>query len=172
MAKTLIDQMEIEYVDGRPYRKVSPKRVHSMVQLALAMLLKRCAGKQGSVGPEWCFRLSPGNELIPDVAYVSYERLRPLTNEEADEPPFAPDIAAEVRSPSRRSELAAEKIGKYLTHGSLLVLDIDPEECILYVHTQEGGVTAYRSGESFSNAIIPWLQFNVDELFIDLEIPR
>ncbi len=36
MAKMLSDKPEIEYVDGQPFPKVSPKRTHAVVQLAIA----------------------------------------------------------------------------------------------------------------------------------------
>jgi Uma2 family endonuclease len=173
MAKIIWDPPEIEYIDGHPYPKVSPKRTHAVVQLAIAMILQRCAAKAGIVGPEWRFKLAPGTELVPDIAYVSYARLRCLTDAEAEEPPFAPDIAAEVRSPSHRRALAAKKIQQYLTHGGCLVLDIDPYARVVYAYS--GGADSpnvYRAGERFYSNVVPWLEFDIDELFANIDIPR
>ncbi len=75
----LRDKPEIELFDGRRYPKVSPKRTHGMVQLAMAMILVRCVGDRGDTATEWRCRLEPQTEFVPDVAFVSFERLRPLS---------------------------------------------------------------------------------------------
>ncbi len=172
MARTLRDEPEIEYIAGQPYPKVSPKRIHAVVQLAVAMILRRCSDGQGVVGPEWRFKLERGTELVPDVAYVSYDRLRPLTDDEVEEPPFSPDVAVEVRSPSHRPALTAEKIRQYLSHGGSLVLDVDPFDRVVYAYTSENKCSVFRRGERFSSTVAPWLRFDVDELFVDIDIPR
>ncbi|MFY9630380.1 MAG: Uma2 family endonuclease, partial [Candidatus Cybelea sp.] len=70
------------------------------------------------VGPEWRFRIAPPGEvrrpLVPDVAYVSNERLRPLNDEEVETPPLAPDVAVEILSPGDRRADLEDKIGVYL----------------------------------------------------------
>jgi len=172
MAKILRDEPEIEYIGARPYQKVSPKRIHAVVQLAVAMILRRCSDGQGVVGPEWRFKLERGTELVPDVAYVSYDRIRPLTDDEVEEPPFSPDIAVEVRSPPHQPKLTEEKIRQYLSHAGTLVLDVDSFARVVYAHTNESECAVYRRGERFSSAVVPWLRFDVDELFVDIDIPR
>jgi Uma2 family endonuclease len=172
MHRALIDEPEIEYIARRAYPKVSPKRIHATVQGNLLVILREAAAERGIVATEWRFKLSPGTEFVPDVSYVSYLRLRALTDTEADEPPFAPDIAGEVRSHSWRAGFAAEKTRLYLQHGALVVLDVDPQERIVHAHTCDGVPKSYRSGERFSCAALPWLEFEVAALFSRLEIPR
>jgi Uma2 family endonuclease len=171
MHETLIDKPEIEYIGGRAYRKASPKRTHAVVQLAFGIVFKRCSAGIGTVAPEWRFRLSPGTELLPDMAFVSYERLRTLSDEDVEEPPFAPDVAVEVRSPSDQPALTGEKIRQYLSHGAVLVLDVDPAQQVLYAHSKSG-VQTHHNGDVFTNDAVPWLQFDVAEVFADLKIPR
>ncbi|HLI94954.1 MAG TPA: Uma2 family endonuclease [Candidatus Baltobacteraceae bacterium] len=171
MPVVLEDLPEIEYIDGKGYRKVSPKRTHAIVQAALLGIFSRCAQQRGSVGPEWRFHLTSKTSLVPDVSFVSYERLRTLSDEEAEEPPFAPDIVAEVRSPSNRAAPLAAKTRLYLEHGALLVLDVHPKTRAIRAHTK-AGVAAYRCGERFTCESVPWLVFEVDELFEKLDIPR
>jgi hypothetical protein len=36
--------------------------------------------------------------LVPDVAYISHDRLRPLSDEELQVPRLAPDVGAEILS--------------------------------------------------------------------------
>src|SRR5579863_1557319 len=92
---------EAEWVRGRALQKVSPKTTHSFLQGALTIELTRWAKGRGGVGPEWRFRVAPPGEirrpLVPDVAYVSNDRLRPLSYEELQVPPLAPDVRSEER---------------------------------------------------------------------------
>ena len=48
MAQVFKDEPEIEYIAGHPYPKVSPKRIHAVVQLAVAMVLQRVRGAAAS----------------------------------------------------------------------------------------------------------------------------
>ncbi|MHB8590820.1 MAG: Uma2 family endonuclease, partial [Vulcanimicrobiaceae bacterium] len=95
----------------------------------------------------------------------------PLSDEEADEPPFAPDIAAEVRSPSQRLDLLARKIARYLATGATIVLDVDPMKRTIVAHTVRETRT-YDADARFAHPALPWLDFEVAELFADIEIPR
>jgi Uma2 family endonuclease len=109
---------ETEWVRGRPLQKVSPQRTHSRLQAAMTARLDRWATGRGEVGLEWRFRVEPPGEirrpLVPDVAYVSNERLQPLTDEEIETPPLAPDVAVETLSRGDRRADVDEKIAVYL----------------------------------------------------------
>jgi Uma2 family endonuclease len=167
----LSDAMENELVDGLRCRKVSPKRKHGAVQLTLSAILRRCCGARGKVASEWrCVLESGVDELIPDVAFFSYERLLPLSEDDRDEPPFAPDIAVEVRSPSDNAAVLRRKIDLYLTHGALLVLDVDPQTRTIFAHDRAGS-RRLRCGERFSLDEVPWLEFDIAEAFEDLDMP-
>jgi Uma2 family endonuclease len=172
MHDMLYDLPEIEYLSGQPYPKVSPKRVHAIVQGNVCFVLRRSSRGRGQAGTEWRFKLSIETEFVPDVAFVSYERLRTLSDVEADEPPLAPDIAVEIRSPSNRANYNAQKFTTYLRYGAVLVLDVDPKERVVHAHAVDGSLRTYRAGEAFAHDAVPWLQFHVDELFEDIEIPR
>lgn len=169
----LFDAPEIEYLDGRAYPKMSPKTTHSMTQTALVILLRDLAGKRGRAGTEWHFRVGAvdgtNTVLVPDVAYVSIERLRALSETDREEPPIAPDIVAEVRSRGESARLRTEKIARYLETGTRLVLDVDPASRTIAIYGKQGPIT-YTSGESVVGAEIPWLTFEVDRVFADLDI--
>lgn len=172
MENLVLDRPEIEYLDGRPYPKVSPKRTHGLVQFAVATVIKRCAANRGQIVPEWRCLLQRGSrktELVPDVAFASFERLRPLTPRNREEPPFAPDVIAEVRSPSHRAGLLTRKIRKYLQGGALLVFDVDPYRRTVRAHSA-AGVQDYTAADRFCHTAVPWLEFEVAELFADIDI--
>lgn len=172
MRTILYDPPEIEYLDGHPHPKVSPKTAHSFVQGALIRILHDCGKGRGFAGPEW--RFEPGQidrtptELVPDVAFVSKERLFEVPEERLQKPPFSPDIAVEVRSPKDDLPYLQEKIERYLNTGSVLVLDVNPETRTIVAHASDG-VREYACGQHFSHDAAPWLTFEVDEVFADLD---
>ena len=173
MRATLYDKPEIEYLDGVGYAKMSPKRSHSMVQSALLRLIGDRAGARGQSGTEWRFRLAllPKRDVfVPDVAYVSMERLRALSEADREEPPFAPDISVEVRSPGESARVRERKIVKYLSAGSVLVLDADPQTRRIVAHAADGART-YERDAHFQHPAVPWLRFDVQRVFADLDLP-
>ena len=78
-------------------------------------------------GPE-----SPASSRLPDVSFVSNERLRPdLFGALFD---GAPDLAVEVLSPSNTEREIAQKVAEYLAAGGKAVWVFDPIERTLTVH--------------------------------------
>lgn len=163
----------LEILNGRGVRKVSPKRKHAELQWRIAALLDRLAGSPGHVGTEWRCHLPAGprgvTTLVPDVAWVAAERLLPLSETARDEPAFAPDIIAEVRSPSDHEAHIAAKIATYLANESLIVLDADPEREVITAHERSGSTTFSRA-DFFECDSVPWLRFEIAPLFASLEI--
>ena len=146
-----VEKPYLESIDGRLVAKVSPKRKHGRLQLRLGRILEDWAGKRGEVATEWRFYLLPDDarpsSLVPDVAYVSLERLPLALPEDARERPrLAPDIAVEIMSPSDSRSVLMRKIELYLAHGSRVVLIVDPVNRTVTLHEREGSET-FRSPE-------------------------
>jgi Uma2 family endonuclease len=105
-----------EWIGGRAVQKVSPKRRHSLAQSRFLIALDAWARATGSgfAGPEWRFCIAPPGEirrpLVPDVAFVSYERLPYDVMENTEEPLIAPDVVVEVISPADQRKHIAEKV--------------------------------------------------------------
>lgn len=173
MAQTLSDKPEIEILDGRAYPKVSPKARHAGVQGALWRTIEDLAGDRGFVGTEWRFKIGLADDtntsFVPDVAYVSFERLRAIPERQRDEPPFAPDIAVEVRSPSDNLAFLRRKIERYLQTGSGLVLVADPNTRTIVAYDSRG-TQEYQSGDRFEHVAQPWLKFDVAAIFAKLDL--
>jgi Uma2 family endonuclease len=174
MEEALLEKPYVEYLDGKAYPKnVSPKAKHSIVQGAAFAILRRCGGGLGLTGTEWDFRVGivDGTQtmLVPDVAFVALTRLQALPEAERDQPPFAPDVAVEVRSPSFRSPIAREKIARYLRTGAALVLDVDPQKRTVVAHSSNG-VRTFGEADRFAHEAAPWLEFDIAELFSDLDL--
>jgi Uma2 family endonuclease len=162
----------VEYLDGERRRKVSPRSRHARVQLLVGMLIERCGSDVGMIGTEWDFRIGLVDDsdsfLVPDVAFITFERLAAIEKKERDQPPVAPDIAVEVWSPTNDRAFLARKIAKYLANGSSLVLDVDPRTRTIVAHTADG-VRRFAEGERFGIPAVPWLEFAVAEAFKGLE---
>jgi Uma2 family endonuclease len=159
---------EMEWVRGRPLQKVSPQRTHSRLQGALTMRLDRWAAGRGEVGPEWRFRVAPPGEvrrpLVPDVAYVSNERLRPFSDAAIEIPPIAPDVAVEILSPDDRRVDVDDKLGVYLRAGSSLVIVVDPQRRVVELHDRHA-VTLLDESAAIEHFALPGFSYPVNELF-------
>lgn len=163
-----ITKPESEWIRGRALQKMSPTRDHSRLQTELAGALNHWARGRGEVGTEWRFRISPQGEvrrpLVPDVAFVSDDRLRGLSDDELQLPPFAPNVAIEILSPGDRTIDVDSKIDVYLRGGGTLVLVVDPKRRTIRVvdavndHTLAGD-------ETFAHAALPGLTFAVGAFF-------
>ena len=159
---------ETEWVRGRPLQKASPQRDHSRLQGVLTTELSRWAEGRGEVGPEWRFRVAPPGEvrrpLVPDVAYVSNERLQPLSDQDLQLPPLAPDVAVEILSPDDRRIDVDAKIDVYLRAGSSLVIVVDPQQRVVELHDPTKTVRLDKTG-SIEHSALRQFSYPVHELF-------
>lgn len=166
---------ETEWVRGRALQKVSPQRTHSRLQGALTIELTRWAERRGEVGPEWRFRIAPPSELrrplVPDVAYVSNERLAALSDDELEIPPIAPDVAVEILSPDDRRIDLDDKIDVYLRGGSSLVILVDPQRRIVELHDR-AETTRLDETQTIEHSALPGFAYPVAELFAVLRRTR
>lgn len=165
---------ETEWVRGRPLQKVSPQRTHSLLQLSLAAELRQWAAGRGDVGTEWRFKVAPPREirrpLVPDIAYVSNERLRPLSDEELEVPPLAPDVAVEILSPDDRRIDVDDKITTYLRAGSALAIVVDPKQRVVELHDRTG-VQLLDEDETIQHGSLPGFRYAVRDFFAVLRRP-
>lgn len=161
----------VEYLDGVAYAKVSPRVPHWVVQSNMLVILRALAGDRGLVGPE--LHVQPGRVdktktiFVPDVSFVSWERLRAMKPSD-DEEPTSPDIAVEVRSPSNRKRFIADKIARLLATGTVLVLDVQPKSRTIVAHDGKVART-FSCGEIFEHPAAEWLRFEVSEAFVNLD---
>jgi Uma2 family endonuclease len=166
---------ETEWLLGRPVQKVSPTRRHALLQLAVGIRLRAWAGGLGEVGTEWRFRIKPPGEitrpLVPDVAYVSYERMMPLSVAERETPPIAPDIVVEILSLDDRPADVAHKRDVYLAAGVTTLFIIDPDRRTMDAFEADGVHTEYNDSDTYSSERFPGLTLSLAELFAELDTP-
>jgi Uma2 family endonuclease len=114
----------------------------------------------------------PGAEtgLIPDVGYYRAERLSLIEDE--DKPiPFAPDLAAEVASPSQDAGEMAAKARVYLRAGTRLVWVVWPQSGHVDVWHSDvltGPVAALSISDTLDGEdVVPGFSYPLADLFAD-----
>jgi Uma2 family endonuclease len=164
---------ETEWLRGRAVQKVSPKRKHGVLQLWLGGALQRWAEGRGQVGSEWRFRISPPGEvirpLVPDIAFLAYDRMEGATEEDWDTPLVAPNVAIEIRSPGDREADLADKITTLLRAGTGLVLVVDARTRTITGH-EAGATRVWHEGDLFEHPALPGFTFSTAELFEQAEL--
>ena len=163
-----------EWLDGEAHPKVSPRRVHGIVQFQVAHLLTTCGARQfGEIATEQDAvigkRDGTKSKLIPDVSFSLFEQFRGLSEHDIDEPPFSPAIAIEIWSRGDSRAYLDRKIERFLKTGSQLVLDVHPMNRTVTAHTA-GGASTFAPGERFTSETFPWFAFDVDELFSVIDV--
>jgi len=165
---------ETEWLLGRAVQKMSPFRRHSVVQAAMAAALGAWADGRGQVGTEWRFRLAPNGEvrrpLVPDVSYMSHDRLRPLPEADRELPTIAPDVAVEIRSPNDRERYLAHKKEVYFATGTLVFIVVDPMTRSVTVDDLDGSTSTFRGNDVLIIARFPHLAIPLALLFANLDI--
>ncbi len=157
-----------EAYDGAIHPKVSSRSTHAIVAGELYAALRAWGSATGSTGVEWRVHLAPGITLVPDVAYFARGRLARLVGEEREKPPFAPDIAVEVRSPGDSDRHVKRKSELYLRHGAALVLDVDPATRTIEARSVTGS-RMFRAGETVEHDEFPGLAVAVHDVFAPLD---
>src|SRR5450755_4162052 len=134
---------ETEWIAGRAVPKVMPTREHAIMQGAFLMALYAWGHLRGQVGSEWRFRVAvPAvavHPLVPDVAFMSFERLRSLPKDERAYPLTAPEIVVEILSPDDREADVEAKRKEYFAWGVTLEIIVNYETRTVDVYDSKGG---------------------------------
>ena len=163
-----------ELIDGRLCQKVSPRYDHAALQgyLVSAMRTWARSGGHGRVGTEWQFFLGDPergrNAFVPDVAYLSYERLPRGERDGAQVPRVAPDVAVEILAPSDWRSQVDRKVTVYLIAGTRLVIEVDPAARTLRARGL-GLDRVYRVSDVFEHPAMPGFRLDLAALFDELE---
>jgi Uma2 family endonuclease len=164
----------LEWVNGRTLQKVSPQRKHAVAQGRFYSALDAWAREHGSgeAGTEWEFRIAPPGEerrpLVPDVAYLSYDRVPFEDEKAADIPRVAPDVVVEVLSPRDLRRDVDEKIRVYLAAGTSVVFIVDTKDDVVTACDPRGRET-FGAVDIIRHAALPGFALRVSSLF---ERPR
>ena len=118
--------------------------------------------RRGKVFPESMFTLSPGEAYIPDLAWLSTERLSPGPSGRLE---GAPDLGIEVVSSETAAQLE-KKIEAYLRHGSRAVWVAYPEQRVVRVFRRDGSSQLLQGEQILHDPdLLPGFQASVSQIF-------
>ncbi|MEH2088415.1 Uma2 family endonuclease [Nostoc sp.] len=162
-----------ELVDGQAIPKMSPKFFHAkLTRVLLNLIEKSCEGK-GEVCPEWAVALTRrGRDWmpIPDILYISYERL-PANWDENEACPVPPDLVIEIISPGQTFGQMAAKAKDYLDAKVLRVWVLDGKARSITVFYPDAAPQTYMGEELLTDSLFEGLQFTVEQVFQKAKIP-
>jgi Uma2 family endonuclease len=80
------------------------------------------------VGADGMMRIAPGLVRIPDLSFITWDRLPGRESPQDPIPDLAPDLAVEVLSQGNTKAEMARKVREYFEAGAILVWLIDPKK--------------------------------------------
>ncbi|MGE3536674.1 MAG: Uma2 family endonuclease [Candidatus Tectimicrobiota bacterium] len=122
------------------------------------------------MGSHGMMRLAPGLVRIPDVAFVSWERLPERRIPTAPMPVLAPDLAIEVLSAGNPPRAMLRKRQEYFAAGVRLVWFVDPEMRTVTVFTGVHQFTVLDTTQRLNGApVLPGFPLALPRLFAELD---
>jgi Uma2 family endonuclease len=153
-----------ELIDGIAIPKMSPKYFHARSTLALVKILDRWGDERGRTGIEWAVDLSEDFTPVPDLLYISFDRLPESWNENMA-CPVPPELAIEIISPGQTFGQMTQKAGYYLIGGVLQVWVVDPEAKSVTVFYPDRAPITYMENSIITDDLFPGLSVEIDRLF-------
>ena len=121
-------------------------------------------------GADGMIRLWPGRVRIPDVAYVSWDRLPGRRRPTKPIPEIAPEIAVEILSASNTKKEMEKKREDYFRTGVKLVWEIDPDERSITVYTSLDDSTVLTGEQLLDGSdVLPGYTLSLPGLFAELD---
>lgn len=107
---------------------------------------------------------------LPDVAFVSWDRLPNRRIPDEPVPNVVPDLAVEVLSASNTLGEMARKRGEYFRAGVRLVWEIDPRVRTVRVYTFETAYADLAAADTLDGApVLPGFALPLAQLFAELD---
>jgi Uma2 family endonuclease len=118
------------------------------------------------LGADGALRLMPGLVRIPDVSFVSWDKVSNRELPAEPIPDLVPDLAVEVLSEGNTAEEMRRKLREYFNVGVRLVWLIDPATRTALVYTsprRKSAITA--DGVLEGGSVLPGFRLTLQELF-------
>jgi len=161
------EDITYELKEGIPIAKMSPKRFHSRLAVAICVLLETWNQGRGEVGIEWAITLKRNQQdwiPVPDLLYISYERL-PKERFADEACPFPPELVIEIISPGQSFGYLTEKATDYLKAGVSRVWIVDSQEKSITVFYPDSPPQTKRQQDYLTDNLLPELNITVQQVF-------
>jgi Uma2 family endonuclease len=121
-------------------------------------------------GADGIMKLFGGLVRIPDVAFVSWDRLPGRMIPKEPIPSLTPDLVVEVLSESNTPGEMMRKRGEYFASGVRIVWELDTKSRIVTVYTSDGTITVFDSSQSLEGGdVLPGVTLVLGDLFAKLD---
>jgi Uma2 family endonuclease len=157
-----------ELVEGEAIKKMSPKFFHSSLTTVFWVELSAWCDGFGRVRVEWSVVLKRRDKdwvPVPDLLYVSHERLASDWREDAP-CPVLPELMIEIVSPDQTFNQLAQKAMDYLSAGVDRVWVIYPPMRSLTVFFADRPPETYRGDRQITDDLFPNLAVTSEQFFI------
>jgi len=172
-AKTLISVEEFDHLieeefryeldEGELITLTRPGTDHGRIERRLLMALQTYLDDHGTgeaFGPDILFVLGPNTKRAPDISVVLREvgSVKEITG--------APDIAAEILSPSNTKREMKRKLGQFFSTGCKLAWIIDPKTRTVEVWESAAGASrTLRDSDGLKTPLLPGFSLPIAKLF-------
>jgi Uma2 family endonuclease len=160
---------QYEWVRGEIMAVSEPDPIHGYVGVELAAVLRNHVkahdlGKVFGLDTFFLVRRLPRTVYGADIAFVAKDRMtEPLAHGVWA---IAPDLVAEVRSPSDRRGIMQKKVADYIEAGVRLVWVVDPKARTVNVHRIREPVRVLSAADSLDGEdVVPGFRCSVASLF-------
>lgn len=155
-----------ELNEGEVVTMTEPMPRHNWVRDNVAAALRDFAHPRhlGRVFLETGYQLTPETVRIPDVSFVSADRMREIDLDRRIQ--GAPALAIEVVSPTDLAEGLTQKVKQYLAAGAKAVWVFYPKTRDVQVFRADGGSFVRRGHETLEDPdILPGLSLDLKSVF-------
>lgn len=166
-----------ELIDGFLVEKAMGFR-ESLLAASLIMFIKNFTSprKLGLVGaPDAIMRVRKGQLRLPDVSFITWERLLKGDAHKQKVAPFGPDLVVEVLSEGNTRAEIDQKRREFFAAGTRLIWVIDPKARTAEVYddpSRPDQMTLVREADALDGgAVLPGFRLPLADLFGDLEPP-
>lgn len=163
----LIDGVLVEKAEAYKESLLAAYLIFLLEGFVLPRNLGLVTGEQGMM------QLWPGRIRIPDVAYISWDRLPGHKVPNQPIPDVAPDLAVEILSPSNTDKEMELKRQDYFQSGTQLVWIIDPEIRTVDVYTSVDSNRRLAVSDALDGgSVLPGFSMKLADLFGQLDRKR
>jgi Uma2 family endonuclease len=164
-----------ELVDGTLVEKAMGFE-ESRLAIELAYVIKSYLDQHDlgiCVGADGMMRIAPGLVRIPDVSFVTWDRLPGRESPRDAIPDLAPDLAVEVLSEGNTEAEMARKVREYFEAGVVLVWLIDPKKRTAQVFSTREKAVLVRAGQALDGGdVLPGFTLLLSDLLDRGRRPR
>lgn len=162
-----------ELIDGQALPKMSPKKFHSRLTRTFIKFLEQWGDERGEIGVEWAVKLTRKRRdwvPVPDVLYVSYQRLSPDWNED-EACPVIPELVIEIISPEQTFGQLAAKARDYLDAKVLRIWVVDSKAKSITVFYPDAAPQTYMGDMLLTDSLFDGLELTAEQVFLMAKIP-